>query len=137
MIPATDQSTGVRGKNSRRPMAGIPTARSAALFSKRDDAMMLTDIADDNAEPMAQPDLSRLSAEELALFEKLLLKIAFVAMWRDRVETLYARYLAPTLRRRDTEMEQFATARTHTSFPTRCFVGKVYRQSWSPVSDAG
>jgi hypothetical protein len=27
---------------------------------------------------------------------------AFVAMWRDRVETLYARYLAPTLRRRDT-----------------------------------
>jgi hypothetical protein len=27
---------------------------------------------------------------------------AFVAMWRDRVETLYARYLAPTPRRRDT-----------------------------------
>jgi len=26
---------------------------------------------------------------------------AFVAMWRDRVDTLYARYLAPTLRRRD------------------------------------
>ncbi|WP_245332204.1 transglycosylase SLT domain-containing protein [Bradyrhizobium sp. NAS80.1] len=26
---------------------------------------------------------------------------AFVAMWRDRVETLYARYPAPTLRRRD------------------------------------
>jgi hypothetical protein len=32
-------------------------------------------IADEDAEPMAQPDLSRLSAEELALFEKLLLKI--------------------------------------------------------------
>ena len=26
---------------------------------------------------------------------------AFVAMWRDRIETLYARYPAPTLRRRD------------------------------------
>jgi hypothetical protein len=26
---------------------------------------------------------------------------AFVAMWRDRVDTLYVRYLAPTLRRRD------------------------------------
>jgi hypothetical protein len=26
---------------------------------------------------------------------------AFVAMWRDRVETLYARYPAPTLRRPD------------------------------------
>jgi hypothetical protein len=26
---------------------------------------------------------------------------AFVAMWRDRVETLYARYPAPTLRMRD------------------------------------
>ena len=26
---------------------------------------------------------------------------AFVAMWRDRVDTLYARYLSPTLRRRD------------------------------------
>jgi soluble lytic murein transglycosylase-like protein len=26
---------------------------------------------------------------------------AFVVMWRDRVDTLYARYLAPTLRRRD------------------------------------
>src|SRR6516162_602817 len=26
---------------------------------------------------------------------------AFVAMWRERVDTLYARYLAPTLRRRD------------------------------------
>jgi hypothetical protein len=26
---------------------------------------------------------------------------AFVAMWRDRIDTLYARYLAPTLRRRD------------------------------------
>jgi hypothetical protein len=35
----------------------------------------LTDMAGDDADPMA-PDLSRLSAEELALFEKLLLKIA-------------------------------------------------------------
>jgi hypothetical protein len=36
---------------------------------------MLTDIAGDDADPMA-PDLSRLSTDELALFEKLLLKIA-------------------------------------------------------------
>jgi len=34
---------------------------------------------------------------------------AFVAMWRDRVDTLYARYPAPTLQRTP-EMEQFATA---------------------------
>ena len=55
---------------------------------------------------------------------------AFVAMWRDRVETLYARY--PALQRRGgrkLEIEQFATAHTH-GCPTNRFVGKVRWQSW-------
>jgi hypothetical protein len=33
---------------------------------------------------------------------------AFVAMWRDRVDTLYARYPAPTLRRQDASLQESA-----------------------------
>jgi hypothetical protein len=63
-----------RNKNLQHAGGDLSWSRGPQLFLKRDERM-LTDIADDNADPMV-PDLSRLSDEELKLLGRLLLKAA-------------------------------------------------------------
>jgi hypothetical protein len=52
-----------------------PYRAASSSFEGRFEMTTLTDVAGADADT-AQPDLSRLSTDELALFEKLLLKIA-------------------------------------------------------------